>query len=298
MVHRASFSQRILVETAVRQIDRISDKHYLTLFEQNKSLLEESIELRKQLNKHDSNPEFKELLERISAISIEIEQRKLEVKQIDEQISQLSLQIDQRIKDKSRVEQKLLETQKNNKTFEFSKRIIALSQKFRSLQKKKKLQEVEIEALSLLNKIIRKQDFVKHIEIHSETFDVSLISHTGAKIEIKTLSAGEKEILLLCLIVSMVKTSGRRLPFIFDTLLGRLDQSHKEKILTQLIPNCGEQVIILSTNTEIDSKHFTLVQPLLSHCYTLSYDTNRRTAYLEKDKYFSLILHESAEVKS
>ena len=35
-------------------------------------------------------------------------------------------------------------------------------------------------------------------------------------------------------------------------LLGRLDRSHKQSILTHYIPNCGRQAIVLSTDSEID----------------------------------------------
>ncbi|WP_347861065.1 hypothetical protein U0355_10220 [Salimicrobium sp. PL1-032A] len=101
------------------------------------------------------------------------------------------------------------------------------------------------------------------------------------------LSAGEKEILLLSLIWAMFKASGRRVPFIFDTLLGRLDKTHKSTVLSKLIPASGEQTLVLSTDTEIDEFHYDLIKPHLSHVYTLDFDNEKQSVSIHPDYFFT-----------
>ena len=139
----------------------------------------------------------------------------------------------------------------------------------------------------MLKRMFRKHNYIYSIKIDPETFDVILFDVNREKIEKSTLSAGEKQILLLSIIWAIFKCSGRRVPFIFDTLLGRLDRVHKDSILKELIPNCGEQVIILSTDTEIDQYHYNIIEPHLSKEYTLLFDVTDKTTSVE-DNYFSL----------
>ena len=54
--------------------------------------------------------------------------------------------------------------------------------------------------------------------------------HINNELEKRTLSAGEKQILLISIIWAIFQCSGRQVPFIFDTLLGRLDKTHKAAI--------------------------------------------------------------------
>lgn len=144
------------------------------------------------------------------------------------------------------------QSNKTRNTFLIAQSIMKLSTEFQMLQHQKKLQQVQIEATKMLNKLMRKHQYISSLRIDSSTFEVTLYDNNRDHVAKETLSAGEKEILLLSLIWAMFKCSGRRVPFIFDTLLGRLDQTHKHNILVDFIPACGEQVLILSTNSEVD----------------------------------------------
>jgi DNA sulfur modification protein DndD len=182
---------------------------------------------------------------------------------------------------------KIREQEKTKNSFEESQKIISLSQKFRKLQIQKKLQQVQIQATNMLKSMLRKHNYIYSIRIDPETFDVLLFDENRERIEKSTLSAGEKQILLLSIIWAIFKCSGRRVPFIFDTLLGRLDKIHKESILKELIPVCGEQVIILSTDTEIDKHHYEIITSHLAKEYTLLFNVTDKTTSVE-DHYFSL----------
>jgi len=54
--------------------------------------------------------------------------------------------------------------------------------------------------------------------------------------------------------------------------LSRLDSTHRDNIVNNYFPNAGEQVVILSTDTEIDSDYFRSLKPRLSGSARLEFD--------------------------
>lgn len=115
----------------------------------------------------------------------------------------------------------------------------------------------------------------------NDSFDL----HT--KISINSLSNGERQIFILCLIWSIIKVSKTDVPFIIDTPYARIDSTHRNALTHLYLPNISEQVIILSTNEEIDAALYQLIKPFISHEYLLVYDTiNHKT--LVKNNYFEV----------
>jgi DNA sulfur modification protein DndD len=76
----------------------------------------------------------------------------------------------------------------------------------------------------------------------------------------------------------LAKTSGRPLPVIIDTPLGRLDSDHRRKLIHDYLPFASHQVIVLSTDTEVDQALFEELRPDISHAYHLVFGSeDRRT---------------------
>ncbi len=76
---------------------------------------------------------------------------------------------------------------------------------------------------------------------------------------------------------ALARGSGRPLPFIIDTPLGRLDASHRQNIVQNFFPRASHQVILFSTDTEIDQQLFKKLQPYISKSYHLEYDEKAKT---------------------
>lgn len=60
---------------------------------------------------------------------------------------------------------------------------------------------------------------------------------------------------------------------IVDTPLARLDSDHRRLLAENYFPHASHQVIVLSTDTEIDRKYFDLMHEHVSHSYTLEYSS-------------------------
>jgi DNA sulfur modification protein DndD len=78
------------------------------------------------------------------------------------------------------------------------------------------------------------------------------------------------------------------LPIIIDTPLSRLDSTHRDNIVNNYFPNAGEQVVILSTDTEIDTNYYRNLKPHLSGAGCLAFDqrqelTSFKSGYFWED---------------
>jgi len=146
---------------------------------------------------------------------------------------------------------------------------------FSEQTKIRKLSTLEQEFIKSFGKLARKDDMDILAKIDPQTFDVELTDKRGKTINKKKLSAGEKQIYAIAMLEALGRTSGRNLPIIIDTPLGRLDSKHRTKLVKNYFPTASHQVIILSTDTEIDEDFYSDLSPEISHAFSVDYDSSK-----------------------
>jgi DNA sulfur modification protein DndD len=134
------------------------------------------------------------------------------------------------------------------------------------------LQEKTFEMYRLLSS---RSGLIKDIIIDDKTYEVRISDRNGHEIKKSGLSAGEKEVFAVSLLWGLAQTSQLQLPIVIDTPLSRLDSTHRDNIVNNYFPNAGEQVIILSTDTEIDKDYYRLLKTRLSGAGSLVFDQQR-----------------------
>ena len=110
---------------------------------------------------------------------------------------------------------------------------------------------------------MRKRGSIDRAVIDPKTFAVELYDSADQRINKNKLSAGEKQIYAVAMLDALARTSGNHLPIIIDTPLGRLDSQHRNRLVNKYFPSASHQVILLSTDTEIDLHHYS---DLERHC--------------------------------
>lgn len=108
---------------------------------------------------------------------------------------------------------------------------------------------------------------------------------TYKKIELNRLSKGERQIFILALYWAIIMISGRDIPFIIDTPYARIDANHRREISEKFFPNISKQVIILSTDEEINEEYYRLIYPNIAKEYLLTNDESMNKTTVE-NKYF------------
>lgn len=117
-----------------------------------------------------------------------------------------------------------------------------------------------------------------------QTSHMELIE-TYKKIELSRLSKGERQIFILALYWAIIMISGQDIPFIIDTPYARIDANHRKEISEKFFPNISRQVIILSTDEEINEEYYQIIHPYVAKEYLLSNDENINKTTVE-NKYF------------
>lgn len=123
-----------------------------------------------------------------------------------------------------------------------------------------------------LRSLLRKRGLVQAVRIDPATYELSLIGRDDRPIETSQLSAGERQLTALALLWGLARAASRSLPVIIDTPLARLDASHRKLFVGRYLPSASHQVIVLSTDTEVDDKLLGDLNPALGQTYRLVHD--------------------------
>ena len=120
--------------------------------------------------------------------------------------------------------------------------------------------------------LLRKKTLVQRVLIDPETFAITLVDDQGRLVSKERLSEGEKQIFAISVLWGLSSASARPLPAIIDTPMARLDVAHRDQLVERYFPRASHQVIILSTDTEIERDYFEQLQPHIARAYHLNYD--------------------------
>ena len=156
---------------------------------------------------------------------------------------------------------------------------------FRRVNAERKIRQLEEEFAIAFRRLARKDDIVATASIDPRHFTVKLTNEEGGEIEKSQLSAGEKQIYAIAMLEALARTSGRRLPVVIDTPLGRLDSHHRANLVSDYFPTASHQVILLSTDTEVDESFYRKLSPYISHAFEIHYDEQERSANV-REGYF------------
>ena len=153
---------------------------------------------------------------------------------------------------------------------------------FKKRAGQRKCQELKRHFVNAFQRLSRKEDMIVDARIDESTFAVVLLDQQGNEIPKARLSAGEKQIFAISMLEALGKASGRSLPIIIDTPLGRLDSKHREKLVDSYFPRASHQVIVLSTDTEVDQRFYEGLRSSVSHAFHLKFDTVERSTAAEE----------------
>lgn len=144
------------------------------------------------------------------------------------------------------------------------------------------ISQLILEALGIL---LRKEQLITDVQIDPESHTVSLTGVNGHALPATDLSAGERQLLAVALLWGLARAAGQPLPVVIDTPLGRLDGSHRKHLLDRYFPQASHQVVLLSTDTEIDEEAYARIAPHVGRAYHLVFDPATNATHVE-DGYF------------
>ena len=149
--------------------------------------------------------------------------------------------------------------------------------KFMEVSTERKLAQVSDLITDAFLRLVGKVSLIQSIRISSPSLELTLTNPDGNIIESDHLSHGERQILAYAVLWGLSKASGRPLPTVIDTPMGRLDEKHRMNLAENYFHQASHQVVILSTDTEIYGKYLEAMKPGVGKMYSLEFDEKTKS---------------------
>jgi DNA sulfur modification protein DndD len=219
---------------------------------------------------------------------------------IDEQLGKLTnesntlrAEIERLQADDATRQRQIEDRQRTRKATTEAKKVIRLAQDARHVLDVfiKKLAPEKLRILrdrfeDMYKRLRKAEDPVNAIEIDPDTWKIILKDERGRPLERRVFSAGMKEMYALSLLWALSRASGRELPILIDTPVARLDTTNRRALFEKYLPNAGHQVVVLSTDTEIDKEWAKRLERFVSRQYRLDYDSSTDSTVIRPGYFF------------
>jgi DNA sulfur modification protein DndD len=244
------------LETTIRQIDA--------------DLQDETI-LEFSTKREDTQTKIDKLNIQKGALENEITKLKKDISKFNQKLEVLSNKVETRDKLKKKLEA----------TNNYIKVLNLFIEKQKKAKENNLGKNIFAELQTLMHKLQSENLFIEDVKVHALPenggLKVTLYNSDGNPIPKETLSQGEKQLYISCLIKAMLNEAIQDFPIFIDTPLGRLDHEHINNVLLSYYPDLAKQVVILATNNEIPPSRFKQIEKNVSSAYLLVNKNNRTT---------------------
>ncbi|EAQ48529.1 DNA sulfur modification protein DndD [Leeuwenhoekiella blandensis] len=296
--HDLNNSEKSLIYDAINLVSSQSKDLFETTIEEfNKTRIKLS-ELNKTLSKVDADLEDELILDYSSkkeTADYNITENNRKIGENNQQINKLKGDIIRLNQQLSVLVKKVDVNAQNKIKIKESQKYIDILNLFLEEQKNKHKDSLEKTILSELKILMHKlgseensSKFIEDVKVtilaSGQGMKITLLDQDDNEIRKESLSSGEKQIYISCLIKAILKESIQSLPIFIDTPLGRLDEEHRDNITKKYYPALSEQVVLFSTNSEITPKRYKDISANISKSYLLFNDganTNLKTGYFQ-----------------
>ena len=239
-----------------------------------------------QLDKLGSGEDIDQLISQRDQLNRQLGQVQQEYDHKRRHLKSVRDELKQKRQDIDKKEAEVDESGQFGERAKLAKRVKQAVQRYQEELRPRKRAELREHLRKMYRDLARKEDVVQDIDLDEQTYKVRLLDRKGKELPIHELSAGEKEIFALSLLWALAKTSRRELPVVIDTPLGRLDSHHRTNIVTRYLPFAGTQILVLSTDTELDQQYFKKIRTHVAKTFHLRFDASTERTMIEEG-YFS-----------
>jgi DNA sulfur modification protein DndD len=274
-VHNLSTADHKNIMLLIDEAINISPKKLINLSTKYKTLNFDLCNIKTELALVPDDTVINPYLKRVNEFHTIFGSLQQQLQNVEEKINQIQVKRDN-IKVSLR---KLVDDLESNQNISTRIKIVTDLQKtlkdYHERLNNQKLTEFSEAFIEIYNKIARKKNVFKKIELDPKDYSVTLYTQKNKQVPKSQLSAGEKQIYAIAVLWTLTKISRRPLPFIIDTPLGRLDKNHRDNIILNFFLKTNRQLIILSTDTEIDERYLNELKPYLAKTFNLKHNNGK-----------------------
>ena len=298
------FVRKQIEKNATHQIYEMSDHALFQINELVESTLQESIDhtktvfsnkiaLKRQLDEVDSyltldinENELAAIYDQIKTNEAKLIEAQVELNQLQQERSSVNAVVIAKTAEYNRdVEtylQKIELQEDSDRLLKYSNMALRMVDAYALELQKRKTGTLGKTITECYKKLANKKNLIQEIVMDAETLDLQYLDEKGDTVSKESLSAGEKQLMVIAILWALALCSKKKLPVIIDTPLSRLDSQHRASIISTYFPNASDQTIILSTDTEIDHNYYDMMKESVGDEFTLIYSEETRSTSIEK----------------
>ena len=260
---------------------RLSDtkKKTFAVMENLKKKRKDILNLEKQMSVSINDNSVKEIVDRMKQLSEQSDEieRQISEKRVEKQMASGDLRtatadFNKYVKD---VLEQLELKDENERMIKYLDMMEKVMEEYSIRLQKTKLIELSETITRCYKCLANKNGMIETVEMSSTTLDLSYLNKQGDEVPKHSLSAGEKQMMVISILWALAICSKKKLPVIIDTPMSRLDREHRISLIKEYFPKASIQIILLSTDTEITHEYYDMMKDNIGDEFTLLYDDEK-----------------------
>lgn len=233
---------------------------------------------------------LKSVMEMVHAAEESVSLAAAKVELLEDELARVNREIQRAERELERAQESVrqvdLQSEVDARVIRHSQRARETLKKFREAVASRNVERLSTLITQRFKALVRKGDrLIDGLRIDPRSFRLELYDSRGLHLDPLLLSAGERQLLAVAIVWALATASGRILPTVIDTPLGRLDGQHRSKLVETYFPSASHQVVLLSTDEEISGTYYERLRPSVSREYLLTFDPVTRSTHV-KPGYF------------
>lgn len=275
--------ESILNPASLLLLEKLIDSGFFDIVSQRNALIqqmEENESALLQIDAHlSSNAEKSnaaDLLSKIRELDRIRDNFRYEIDRLDQQFESINAQLEalnnKRFKLIKKIADKENSGDDDERILAYAAKTISVMETFKLRLQESKVKELEANITRCFKFLAQKEAMITSVEVDPTTLDIILRDYNGGILLKSQLSAGEKQMFAIAIIWGLALSSGYKLPVVIDTPMARLDSAHRYNFINRYLPNASSQVIVLSTDEEVNGQYLDQLREHVGTYYTLKYD--------------------------
>jgi len=276
VLHELAEPERERLQSWITQVQYSVPQQTSFIGERLCALQEEQARIEADLRRVPDEATLAPIHAEITRLQTEIEQLRRQQSELNEQSGVLQFQRAEVARKLERVLEKFAAAQARRQRTQLAERGRRALRSYHEALLRQRVTALEKALITSFNIICRKEHLIEQVSISPELFTIDLCGPDGRSLDLSAFSAGERQLFALALLWSLRQVSGRQLPLMIDTPLARLDDSHRSRLVHDFIPQVADQVVLLTTDAEMDVRLLSQAEPYLARAYRLHFDADRQ----------------------
>lgn len=278
----ALFQMNELVESTIQQ----SVEHTSSLFKTKAALSKQLDEVDSYLTLDINEKELTSIYDQIKVKEAELVEAQVELGKLQQERSSINAIVIAKTAEYNRdVEsylQKIELRDDGDRMLKYSNMALQIIDAYAIELQKRKTGTLGLTITECYKKLANKKNLIREIVIDPDTLDMIYLDERGNEVLKDSLSAGEKQLMVIAILWALALCSKKKLPVIIDTPLSRLDSLHRTSVISTYFPNASDQTIILSTDTEIDYNYYEMMKESVGDEFILLYSEETKSTSIQK----------------